>query len=93
MSSMRYPDFRAAWMRIPVLDRDAMARDLGTTQAHLSNIAFGCGRSVNPLLAVAIERRLGVSRRHLRPTDWGDIWPELIDADHPWPPLPQEQAA
>ncbi len=24
-------------------------------------------------------------RRDLRPDDWGDIWPELIDAEHPWP--------
>ncbi len=31
----------------------------------------------------------------LRPTDWGDIWPELINAEHPWPPVvtaPKEAA-
>lgn len=40
--------------------------------------------------------RLKLDRRDLRPDDWGDIWPELIDAEHPWPPVadkePQEAA-
>lgn len=27
-----------------------------------------------------IERETGVSRRRLRPDDWQDIWPELVDA-------------
>ncbi|NNM65953.1 MAG: hypothetical protein HKL99_15340 [Burkholderiales bacterium] len=36
---------------------------------------------------VRIERETRVSRRDLRPRDWGDIWPELIDAEHPWPPV------
>ena len=36
--------------------------------------------------ASRIETEFGISRRDLRPTDWGDIWPELIDAEHPWPP-------
>lgn len=40
---------------------------------------------------VRIERETGASRRDLRPTDWGDIWPELIDAEHPWPPVAAEQ--
>ena len=37
--------------------------------------------------ASRIETELGISRRDLRPSDWGDIWPELIDAEHPWPPV------
>jgi hypothetical protein len=39
---------------------------------------------------VPIERATDgeVTRRDLRPADWGDIWPELIDALHPWPPRP-----
>jgi hypothetical protein len=27
-----------------------------------------------------------VTRRDLRPADWGAIWPELISTLHPWPP-------
>lgn len=43
-----------------------------------------------------IERLHGVSRRVLRPMDWGEIWPELINDAHPWPPSatdPTEQQA
>lgn len=46
-------------------------------------------RPVPAHFCVKIEREWGVSRRILRPTDWGDIWPELIDAEHPWPPVAQ----
>lgn len=44
-------------------------------------------RPVAAHYCVRIERVLGISRRDLRPSDWGDIWPELIDAEHPWPPV------
>ncbi len=48
-------------------------------------------RPVPPIAAVRIERRLAVSRRDLRPADWGDIWPELIDDAHPWAPAATER--
>jgi DNA-binding transcriptional regulator YdaS (Cro superfamily) len=43
---------------------------------------------------VQIERATAgaVTRRDLRPDDWGDIWPELIDDEHPWPSREQEAA-
>ena len=38
-------------------------------------------------LAPEIERVSGgkYSRRAICPDVWGDRWPELIDAEHPWP--------
>ena len=76
--------FKTAWLRLAMVERGAVATRLGTTPNHLRNIAYG-SRHANPALALSIERLIGVSRRDLRPRDWGDIWPELIDAEHPWP--------
>jgi DNA-binding transcriptional regulator YdaS (Cro superfamily) len=47
-------------------------------------------RQVPVVAAVRIDLGLGISRRDLRPDDWGDIWPELINAEHPWPPVAAE---
>ena len=72
--------------------REALARAAGVGLTALGNWPR---RGVPIDKCLLVERATGgaITRRHLRPTDWGDIWPELIDADHPWPPLPQEQAA
>jgi DNA-binding transcriptional regulator YdaS (Cro superfamily) len=72
----------------------ALAERIGSTSNMVWQWAHG-KRPISAPFCVKIERQVGVSRRALRPTDWGDIWPELIDAEHPWPPvaeLTQESA-
>ena len=45
------------------------------------------GRRPGPIYCQTIERVTNglVTRRDLRPHDWGDLWPELITPDFPWP--------
>ncbi len=64
----------------------ALAEAIGVTPGAVSQWAIGL-HAVPVERAVQIERATGgtVTRRELRPDDWGDIWPELIDAEHPWP--------
>ncbi len=64
----------------------ALADAVGVTPGAVSQWALG----IHPVpieRAVQIDRATSgaVTRRDLRPDDWGDIWPELIDAEHPWP--------
>lgn len=65
----------------------ALAKEIGQPTATVW--AWVYRNSVPPEYCTAIERATSgqVSRRDLRPTDWGDIWPELIDTEHPWPPV------
>ncbi|MDE2254588.1 MAG: helix-turn-helix domain-containing protein [Betaproteobacteria bacterium] len=66
----------------------ALAKKVGISRVYLAQLASRLdGRVASPELCVRIERAtLGrVSRPALRPDDWRDIWPELIDAEHPWP--------
>jgi hypothetical protein len=37
-------------------------------------------------MARVCRQSSAVSRRDMRPDDWGAIWPELISTVHPWPP-------
>ena len=67
-------------------EREALAKRCGTTWHFLRRVMYG-QLPPNSRLAVALERETGVNRRDLRPTDWGDIWPELVDTEHPWPPV------
>jgi hypothetical protein len=69
---------------LPVERREAIASACGTTWGHLRNVSYG-DKTCGIPLAVALEKETGISRRDLRPSDWGDIWPELIDDEHPWP--------
>lgn len=64
--------------------RDSLARSCGRTRGHLQNVAYGY-RDASPNLAVCIERATNgtVSRRDLRPKDWGQIWPELSQPSTP----------
>ena len=91
---MRIDLFHRAWLDMPQPDRESLAKACGTSVHYLRNLVYG--QYLIPIpMAVVIERHTGISRRELRPTDWGDIWPELIDAEHPWPPvaeLTQESA-
>lgn len=54
------------------------------TQVRQWQHAYG-GRVPGPEYCVKIERvtERKVTRQALRPTDWQDIWPELMDADEP----------
>ena len=60
----------------------------GGVRVGLSALGNWKTRQVPEKAAVVIEKALdcAVTRRDLRPTDWGAIWPELIDKLHPWPP-------
>lgn len=51
--------------------------------------AVSVGQLLKVVVCVSIERetRGQVTRRDLRPDDWRDIWPELVDAD-PAKPAP-----
>ena len=74
------------YIRRPENSASALAARIGIAPAFLYQIAHG-KRQASAALARSIESATGgaVSRRDLRPDDWGDIWPELIDAEHPWP--------
>ena len=63
-----------------------LAQELGVSPVMLSQWA-ALSKRPTPQNCVAIEQATSgaVSRRDLRPDDWGDIWPELIDNEHPWP--------
>lgn len=66
----------------------ALAKKVGISRVYLAQLASRLdGRVASPELCVRIERATlaHVTRRDLRPDDWRDIWPELIDAEHPWP--------
>lgn len=82
------------WLNRSQDERKRLAALCSTSWETLRNMVYGA-YVINPQRAVIIEKEWGISRRELRPTDWGDIWPELIDAEHPWPPvaeLTQESA-
>ena len=92
---MRIEILRDEWLRRSQPERESLSALCGTTWTTLRNVVYGA-YLLRPQWAVIIEREWGISRRTLRPDDWGDIWPELIDAAHPWPPVVQpstEQAA
>ena len=64
--------------------REHFATEAGTTLGHLRNVMYGYSPAA-PAMAVAIERLSDgqVTRQELRPTDWADIWPELLPANRP----------
>jgi DNA-binding transcriptional regulator YdaS (Cro superfamily) len=67
----------------------AMARELGVTPQTMLEWRDG-DRPIPVRHCHRICARLSIDRRDLRPDDWGDIWPELINAEHPWPPVAAE---
>lgn len=66
-----------------------LADALGIPLSYLSQMASG-DRAVTPERASAIERATSkqVMRWDVRPSDWHQIWPELVGADGA-PPVPQ----
>lgn len=66
------------WLRAERGRAAALARQLGISQAFMSDMASG--EKPIPLQHMpAIERFTGgaVTRQQMRPADWADIWPEL----------------
>lgn len=64
----------------------ALAAFLGVPAPNVSCWVMGV-KSPSIKTAVAIENFTEgqVSRREIFPDSWGDIWPELITPDFPWP--------
>ena len=65
----------------------ALARALNVTPVTVGqwlNPEKATGRGVPPKQCVRIEKLTDgvVTRRDLRPNDWADIWPELVDSRH-----------
>lgn len=67
----------------------AVSRELGVTPTTVAEWR-DLERPVPPRHCARLASLLNIDRRELRPADWGDIWPELIDAEHPWPPVADE---
>lgn len=55
----------------------ALAKQLEESPQAVSN--WRARRAAPANRCAAIERITGVGRRKLRPDDWRDYWPELID--------------
>lgn len=74
--------FKTFWLSMPLQDRLDFAQAAGSSYSTLNQLS-SVGRPVGPALAVAIERATAgaVTRKDLRPSDWADIWPELIDKE------------
>lgn len=62
-------------------ERADFAARCKTSEGYLRK-ACSKGQKLGPALSVAIEAESGgeVTRKHLHPLDWADIWPELVEA-------------
>lgn len=58
-----------------------LASAIGVRQSAISNWRAR-GTVIDPLYCVAIERATNgaVTRQDLRPDDWREIWPELVES-------------
>lgn len=72
--------FKNYFFQLDALARKDLAERVGTSVGHLTNFSYGY-TMLNPAVCVAIEREsaCAVTRQELRPSDWKEIWPELID--------------
>lgn len=65
--------------------RGAVSRLAQEIGAHIPDVSRWASkqRPVPEKFAVAVERATGgaVTRKELRPDDWQEIWPELIDLE------------
>ena len=55
-----------------------LAKILGVSPAYVNQLVKE-KRPIPPIHCVKIDLCLGVSRKVLRPDDWAEIWPELIE--------------
>lgn len=64
---------------LPLPERASFAMRCGTTVGYLKK-AISAGQALGVPTCVSIERESGgvVTRKHLRPHDWAENWPELI---------------
>ncbi|WP_429562070.1 Cro/Cl family transcriptional regulator [Paraburkholderia sp. MM6662-R1] len=72
-------------------DQESFSRSCGTTIGYLRK-AISSGQRLRTDLCVKIEQRSDyyLMRWDLRPTDWHEHWPELIDKPGS-PPVPVAQ--
>jgi DNA-binding transcriptional regulator YdaS (Cro superfamily) len=70
----------SSYFEIPGNTQVDLAQKVGVSQSMISQIATGLRPCPIPT-CVAIERETegSVSRKDLRPDDWQEIWPELVD--------------
>lgn len=75
-------------------DQRVFSARCGTTVGYLRK-AISTRQQLRAELCVRVEREssLSVTRKDLHPNDWHEIWPELIDAEHPAPSASSECAA
>ena len=68
-------------------ERLVFAQRCGTTIGYMRK-AVSTGQKIRAETCCAIERESGalVTRKHLRPHDWADIWPELAESGQHQPP-------
>jgi hypothetical protein len=73
--------------------RERFAKECGTSLGHMRNASYGM-RPLAPDVCVRAERisEKAIRRWHLRPSDWHEIWPELIGAEGA-PDVARQQAA
>lgn len=78
---------------LPVAEQASFAQRCGTTVGYLRK-AVSVGQLLKAVVCVAIERetRGQVTRKDLRPDDWQDIWPELVESSAECPPALAHQA-
>lgn len=72
--------FKNYFFQLDAKARKGLAERVGTSVGHLTNFSYGY-TMLNPAVCVAVERDSAcqVTRQELRPDDWKEIWPELID--------------
>ena len=73
--------FREYIERLPKGHKTRLAAAMKVTAACISKIASGQIR-ISPAIAVRLEQITNgeLNRKNLRPDDWEQIWPELIDS-------------
>ncbi|MFD4120930.1 transcriptional regulator [Alcaligenes faecalis] len=81
----------AHYLNATGLTQAEFARRIGVSQSQVYQFLNDI-RPVSEKVCVRIEERTNgeLSRKHLRPHDWVDIWPELRRP--PLSPSPQERA-
>ncbi|MBW4789150.1 helix-turn-helix domain-containing protein [Alcaligenes faecalis subsp. faecalis] len=81
----------AHYLNATGLTQAEFARRIGVSQSQVYQFLNDI-RPVSEKVCVRIEERTNgeLSRKHLRPHDWADIWPELRRS--PLSPSPQERA-
>ena len=74
-------------------ERLAFAQRCGTTIGYMRK-AVSTGQKLRAETCSAIERESSarVTRRHLRPDDWAEIWPELANSEANPAEAPAQQA-